>query len=67
MRVHVVVSTYLADLEFDIGKTARWAQYFGDSLFFYDANGGAARQYAVDYSKSWPDCQFAYHPGGATP
>lgn len=59
--------TYLADLELDIGKSARWVQWFVDSLFFYDANGGAARQYAVDYAKSWPDCQFAYHPGDATP
>jgi hypothetical protein len=65
MRVHGIICTYLGDGELDLGKTARWLQYFTDSIFFYDANGTDNRRYAVDYAKSWPPCQFAYHPSSA--
>src|SRR4051812_31021411 len=65
MRVHGIICTYLGDGELDIGKTARWLQFFTDSIFFYDANGTDNRRYAIDYAKSWPPCKFAYHPASA--
>lgn len=63
MKVHGIVCSYLGDNEYDIGKTAAWLNNYVNTLFFYDLNyGEAARKYAVDYSKTFPDAQFAYHP-----
>lgn len=62
MKVHGIVCSYLGDNEVDVGKTANWLNNFVNTLFFYDTNyGDAARKYAVDYSKSFPDAQYAYH------
>ena len=63
LQVHGIVCSYLGDGEYDIGKTANWLNNFVNTLFFYDMSyGDAARKYAVDYSKSFPDAKFAYHP-----
>lgn len=63
MKVHGIVCSYLGDSEYDIGKTANWLNNHVNTLFFYDLNyGDAARKYAVDYSKTFPDARFAYHP-----
>lgn len=60
--IHGIVCSYLGDGELDIGKTARWLQGFTDTLFFYDLNyGEAARMYAVDYAKTFPEAKFSYH------
>jgi len=67
MRIHCIMCTYLGDGELDIGKTGRWAQWFVDSMFFYDANGTDNRKFAIDYAKSFPDCKFAQFPGTLTP
>ena len=65
-RVHAIICTYLGDGELDIGKTARWVQYFVDSMYFYDANSTSlARKYVVDYARSFPDCKVGYHPASA--
>lgn len=63
MKVHGIVCSYLGDGEYDVGKTAAWLNNYVNTLFFYDLNyGQAARKYAVDYSKTFPDALFAYHP-----
>ena len=68
MRVHCIMCSYLGDGELDIGKTARWVQWFTDSLFFYDASpSSTTRRFVVDYAKTFPDAQVAYHPSSAVP
>jgi hypothetical protein len=63
VRVHGIVCSYLGDGEYDIGKTGAWLNNFVNTLFFYDLNyGEAARKYMVDYAKTFPDAEFAYHP-----
>lgn len=63
MKVHGIVCTYLGDGEYDIGKTAAWLNSYVNTLFFYDLNyGEAGRKYMVDYAKTFPDAEFAYHP-----
>jgi hypothetical protein len=63
MRVHGIICSYLGDGEYDIGKTGQWLNSCVNTLFFYDMSyGEAARKYAVDYAKTFPDAQFAYHP-----
>ena len=60
--IHGIVCSYLGDGELDIGKTARWLRGFTDTLFFYDLNyGEAARHYAVDYARTFPEAKFSYH------
>jgi len=66
MKLHGIVCSYLGDGEYDIGKTAAWLNGCVNTLFFYDLNyGQAARKYAVDYSKTFPDALFAYHPASS--
>jgi hypothetical protein len=66
VKVHGIVCSYLGDSEYDIGKTAAWLNNFVNTLFFYDLNyGDAARKYAVDYAKTFPDAKFAYHPASS--
>lgn len=63
MKLHGIVCSYLGDGEYDVGKTAAWLNGCVNTLFFYDLNyGQAARKYAVDYAKTFPDALFAYHP-----
>lgn len=65
MLVHGIMCSYLGNGEVDIGVTSRWLLGFVDTLFFFDSNyGEAARKYAVDYAKTFPEAKFAYHDLG---
>jgi hypothetical protein len=56
--VHALCGAQYGDLEFDVGKSIRWTQWFVDDVFITDVNLGTPRYWIVNWTETYP---FAYH------
>ena len=56
-RIHGLVGTQFGDLEYDVGKSVRWTQYFADTMFILDINLGNTRYYVVDWKNTFPQAE----------
>lgn len=52
--IHGIVGSQFGDLEFDVGRSVRWLQYFVQSLFITDTNVGTQRYWVVNWAQSFP-------------
>jgi hypothetical protein len=55
----VIVGAPFGDLEFDVGKSVRWSQFFGDKLFILDINVGEPRYWIVNWALTFPQSENA--------
>jgi hypothetical protein len=53
--VHAIIGAQFGDLEFDVGKSVRWATWFCDNLFVLDVNLGTPRYWIVNWAETFPD------------
>jgi hypothetical protein len=56
--VHVLVGAPFGDMEFDVGKSVHWVQWFADDVFITDVNLGDPRYWIVNWTGTFPT---AYH------
>ena len=56
--VHALVGTQFGDLEFDVGKSVRWTQWFTDDVFVTDINLGMQRYWVINWSASFPEVNY---------
>ena len=56
--IHALVGAQFGDLEFDVGKSVRWTQWFTDDVFITDVNYGTQRFWIIDWTKSFPEVNF---------
>jgi hypothetical protein len=56
--VHALIGAQFGDLEFDVGKSVRWTQWFSDDVFITDINTGSQRYWVVNWELTYPQ---AYH------
>jgi hypothetical protein len=61
--IHALVGAQFGDLEFDIGKSVRWTQWFADDVFITDVNYGDPRFWIVDWTKSFPYVNYKTNTG----
>ena len=52
--VHALCGAQYGDLEFDVGKSIRWTQWFTDDLFITDINLGSPRYWIVNWTFTYP-------------
>jgi hypothetical protein len=52
--VHALCGAQYGDLEFDVGKSIRWTQWFTDDLFITDINLGSPRYWIVNWAGTYP-------------
>jgi hypothetical protein len=57
--VYAMIGAPFGDLELDIGKSARWLEYFSDKLFALDVNMGDPRYWIINWTKTFPDSDHA--------
>jgi hypothetical protein len=55
--VYCLLGAPFGDMEFDIGKSARWMEYFSDKLFVLDINTGDPRYWIVNWTITFPDAE----------
>jgi hypothetical protein len=53
--VHGLVGAQYGDLEFDVGKSVRWTQWFVDDIFITDVNLGTPRYWIVNWTETFPE------------
>ena len=53
--VHGLVGAQYGDLEYDVGKSVRWLDFFVDDLFITDINTGEQRYWVINWAESFPD------------
>jgi hypothetical protein len=56
--VHALCGAQYGDLEFDVGKSIRWTQWFVDDVHITDVNLGTPRYWIVNWAETYP---FAFH------
>ena len=56
---HALVGAQFGDLEFDVGKSVRWTQYYMDTVFITDVNLGTQRYWVVNWAASFPEAKSA--------
>lgn len=56
-RVYALMGAPFGDLELDIGKSARWMEYFSDDMFVLDVNLGTQRYWIVNWAKTFPNAE----------
>ena len=56
--VHGLCGAQFGDLEFDVGKSIRWTQWFVDDLLITDISTGQQRYWVVNWSLTFPQ---AFH------
>jgi hypothetical protein len=56
--VHALCGAQYGDLEFDVGKSIRWTQWYVDDVFITDVNLGTPRYWIVNWTLTFPQ---AYH------
>ena len=61
--IHALVGAQFGDLEFDIGKSVRWTQWFTDDVFITDVNYGDQRYWIIDWTQSFPDVNYKTNTG----
>lgn len=52
---HALVGAQFGDLEFDVGKSVRWTQWFTDDIFITDINTGDPRYWIVNWTQTFPN------------
>lgn len=57
--VYGLMGASFGDLEFDIGKSARWLEYFTDDMFVLDVNLGDPRYWIVNWAMTFPHAEHA--------
>ncbi len=55
---HAIVGAQFGDMEFDVGKSVRWTQWFADDVFILDINLGEQRYWVVNWAMTYP---LAFH------
>lgn len=58
-QVYALVGAPYGDMEFDIGKSCRWLEYFSDQMFVLDVNLGEQRYWIVNWAITFPDSEHA--------
>ena len=53
--IHALIGAPFGDLEFDIGKSVRWTQWFSDDVLITDVNLGEPRYWVVNWDKTFPE------------
>lgn len=56
--LHAVCGAQYGDLEFDVGKSIRWTQWFTDDVYITDVNLGTQRYWVVNWTLTYP---MAFH------
>ena len=56
--IHALVGTQFGDLEFDVGKSVRWTQWFTDDVFVTDLNTGSQRFWVINWAASFPEVNY---------
>jgi hypothetical protein len=57
--VYALVGAPYGDMEFDIGKSCRWLEYFSDQMFVLDVNLGDPRYWIVNWALTFPNSEHA--------
>lgn len=57
--VHALCGAQYGDLEFDVGKSIRWTQWFVDDVFITDVNLGTPRYWIVNWALTYPQAWHA--------
>lgn len=55
--VYGLMGAPFGDQEFDVGKSARWMEYFTDKMFVLDVNLGDPRYWIVNWAITFPDSE----------
>ena len=70
--VHGLVGAQYGDLEYDVGKSVRWLDFYVDDLFIVDISTGEQRYWVVNWAASFPESEhivtgrnFFYSPAEA--
>lgn len=53
--VYALIGAPFGDYEYDVGKSARWLEYFSDKLYALDVNMGDQRYWIVNWTLTFPD------------
>jgi hypothetical protein len=56
--IHALVGAQFGDLEFDVGRSVRWNQWFVDQILISDVNMGTQRYWVVNWSGSFPQVEY---------
>ena len=56
--VHALVGAQFGDLEYDVGKSVRWTQWFVDDVFITDINYGTQRFWVIDWTQSFANANY---------
>jgi hypothetical protein len=56
--LHALCGAQFGDLEFDVGKSIRWTQWFTDDVYITDVNLGTPRYWIVNWTLTYP---LAFH------
>ena len=51
--IHGLIGAQYGDLEFDVGKSVRWTQWFVDDIFITDVNLGTPRYWIVNWTETF--------------
>jgi hypothetical protein len=57
--VYGLMGAPFGDLEFDVGKSARWLEYFTDKMFVLDVNLGDPRYWIVNWAITFPHAEHS--------
>ena len=57
--IHGIVGAQFGDLEYDVGKSVRWLEFFVDDLFIMDINTGEQRYWVINWAESFPDSKHS--------
>ena len=52
--IHAFVGAQYGDLEFDVGKSVHWVEWFCDDVFITDVNLGTQRYWIVNWTETFP-------------
>ena len=55
MRIHGLVGSQFGDMEFDVGRSVRWLEYFVDTMHITDVNLGSTRYFVVNWARTFKD------------
>ena len=60
--IHAVVAAQFGDLEFDVGKSVRWTQWYADHVHVTDISTGEQRFWVVNWSLTFPNAAVDVTP-----
>ena len=56
--VHGIIGAQFGDLEFDMGRSAKWLEHFTDDMFFSDVFMGEQRYWVINWTESFPRSKY---------